>query len=273
MIKSLTQTSLAELIDCLLIAFEGYFVKMPSDLEYWKRRFKATRANMNYSYGYFIEDKLVAFIIHGIDDFRGFKVAFNTGTGVIPSQRGKQIVDKLYAFAIPELKKIGVEKLALEVITKNHRAISVYERIGFEKKYELLCFAGAFNNSGTRKYKLKEVENTEIIEQYEAPDHYSWDHVYSAISKVSPFYTSYVLLQKDEIKGYCFFNSTTGYIAQLELLEPSSELFEAFLKEISRVVSTIKMNNVFSNRTALIAGLKNGGVENKINQYEMWRGI
>ena len=106
-IRPLTDCPLSQIVDCLGEAFENYFVKMPSDVEFWRNRFKAARVDYNLSYGVFDQDGLVAFIIHGIDQHLGQKTAFNTGTGVIPSFRGRQLVDKIYEFAIPKLKQLA----------------------------------------------------------------------------------------------------------------------------------------------------------------------
>jgi len=83
-IRDLANTKLSTIVDCLLIAFDGYFVKMPSDVHYWANRYKGARVDFSLSFGAFEGDKLVAFIINGIDDDKGMRTAFNTGTGVIP---------------------------------------------------------------------------------------------------------------------------------------------------------------------------------------------
>ena len=66
-IKSLAHLPLAEVIDCFLEAFKGYFVEMPSDLDYWDFRFRGARVDWNLSFGMFDEEKLVGFFIIGID--------------------------------------------------------------------------------------------------------------------------------------------------------------------------------------------------------------
>ena len=82
-IKNLSNTPLPQIVDCLLIAFADYFVKMPSDVEYWKNRWQGARIAYEASIGVFDGDKLVAFMMIGIDHHNRKLAAFNTGTGVI----------------------------------------------------------------------------------------------------------------------------------------------------------------------------------------------
>ena len=110
-IKSLQHISLEQIVECLLIAFEGYFVHMPTELSYWDNRFRAARVDYGLSFGVFDDDRLVAFIIQGIDIHNGEMTAFNTGTGVVPEYRGLQLVDKIYAHAIPDSSKPQYKKM------------------------------------------------------------------------------------------------------------------------------------------------------------------
>ena len=104
-ITHLGHTDFNVIMECFLSSFEGYFVKMPTDYNYYKQRWKAAGVNFELSYGMFDDDKLVGFIIHAIDERGGALTAFNTGTGVIPDYRGKRIVKSIYNYAIPELLK------------------------------------------------------------------------------------------------------------------------------------------------------------------------
>ena len=66
-IRSLADTNLSDIVACLLEAFEGYFVKMPESIDYWEERFRGARVEYELSFGMFDQDRLVAFIMNGID--------------------------------------------------------------------------------------------------------------------------------------------------------------------------------------------------------------
>ena len=103
-VKHLGDTDFDTIMACFLSAFDNYFVKMPTDYNYYRKRWKASKVDFNLSYGMFDNDQLVGFIIHAIGRRHGEYIAFNSGTGVIPAYRGKKIVKTIYEFAIPELK-------------------------------------------------------------------------------------------------------------------------------------------------------------------------
>jgi len=101
-IKSLETTSLHEIVTCFSEAFADYIIKMPNDPVFWKERWRLARVRYDLSFGAFEGDQMVGFIMIGVDQDAGHLTAFNTGTGVIPAFRGRQIVDKIYEKAIPE---------------------------------------------------------------------------------------------------------------------------------------------------------------------------
>lgn len=264
-IRDLQATPLREIIDCLLISFEDYFVPMPSDIYYWRARFKAARVDLSLSYGAFEGSQLVGFIIHGIDTYRGFYTAFNTGTGVIPPYRGQQVVDQIYQFAVPYLQAKGVEQCALEVIKDNHRAIRVYERIGFAIKRHFLCFKG--------KLAL-EPESLDItpvpfqsVQHLRSPhDYYSWDNVKAAIETADALYTTYQVKAGAKEIGFFTINPTNGYLAQFEA---AIEDFPSLLAGIQQIRADLRVNNVDQERAEAILFLLSAGLDNHIDQYEM----
>lgn len=144
-VKDLRNIDFDELMDCFLMAFENYLVKMPTDRNYYRERWKNAKVDFKLSYGMFDQEKLVGFIIHAVDNRNGALTAFNTGTGVIPEYRGLKIVQSIYEHALPDLKRKGVENCSLEVITRNEKAIRSYQSIGFEiiKKYK--CYHGTID--------------------------------------------------------------------------------------------------------------------------------
>lgn len=52
-IHSLERISFEQILECFLLAFEDYFVPMPTDPEYYKARWKASKVDFSASYGLF----------------------------------------------------------------------------------------------------------------------------------------------------------------------------------------------------------------------------
>ena len=141
-INPLDGVSLQDVLPVFLKAFEGYFVPMPTSIDYWASRFDLALVDFSASYGAFHNGELVAFIIHAIDQKQGRKVGFNTGTGVLPAFRGQHLVDQMYHKAFDDLARQGVHRFELEVIVENHAAIAVYERLGFKVSRTFKCYSG-----------------------------------------------------------------------------------------------------------------------------------
>ena len=154
-VKKLGDITFELIIDCFLKSFENYYVEVPSDKNYYKKRWEIAKVDFTLSYGMFDGENIVGFIIHAIDNRHGKKIAFNTGTGVIPEYRGRRIVQAIYDFAIPDLKMNGITQCALEVIIENHKAIKSYQRVGFEICKTYNCFSGAIPLSTNEEIELQ----------------------------------------------------------------------------------------------------------------------
>lgn len=271
-IRNLQETSLPEIVDCLLQAFEGYFVKMPDDLLYWQNRFTAARVDWELSFGMFDGNRLIAFIIHGIDFENDTLTAFNTGTGVLPQFRGQKIVDQLYAFAFPLLKKSGIEACSLEVIQTNAIAVSVYKRIGFSITKEYNCYNGILHVPETNG-TVSEISIDEIFEK-ENPNHpfYSWDHRNEAINLARKNYKAYSF-QCETGAGYFILNPGTGYLAQLEIEPETAENYMQLLSGIRKISSAVRINNVDSRRILLRESLVKASLDNTVDQFQMRMGL
>lgn len=266
-IRNLKGIPLGNIVDCLTTAFEGYFVQMPSDVDYWRTRYQGARVDWELSFGAFHDDQLVGFIINGVDYMEEVLTAFNTGTGVIPEFRGKQIVDRLYAFAFPFFEERGIKKCALEVIQENARAIKVYERIGFSIKRNLLSFKGTLINKPQLAAQIQAVPFQTILSGLSDHSLYSWDFTNEALLLLDDNYTSYLVTNaSNQPIGYFILNPSNNMIAQLEC---SKKDIPTVLNGVRQVTPSIRMVNVDDGRTALIENLVTCGLENTINQFEM----
>lgn len=266
-IKDLSTTPFEKVIACFLSAFEGYFVKLPEDPDYWRERFATARVNWELSFGMFDKDQLVGYIINGIDDHNRKPTAYNTGTGVLPGYRGKAIVDKLYRHAIPLLKEQGVEKCLLEVICENERAIKVYERTGFKITRKVQSFSGhipgEFSKNGFQKCHFQEVINSGLYKS----EHYSWDNTAEAVAQMGNRVQTWCPGAQKPPEDYLVMDPE-GNVIQLE---SKTRSYTQLLQAAGAVSKDLKLKNVDSERTGLIEALEKMHFSNTVNQYEMER--
>jgi len=267
-VKNLSKISLDEIIECFLVAFENYFVKMPSDRNYYEERWRAANVDFNFSYGMFDNEKLVGFIIHAIDKRAGILTAFNTGTGVIPEYRGKKIVKSIYTYALKDFKTRGIQKTTLEVITKNDIAIGSYKSIGFKVCKEYKCFAGDIKIDHADSIDLKELAVQNINwEKLPNQQFYSWDFQKETLLKGN--YKFFQVLYNNQPESYFIINPENHYLAQFDILNTENEawsrLFSA-IKEISATIKVINVDNRLSDKLGILSLI---GLEGLVDQYEM----
>lgn len=265
-IKNLSKTSIEKIVTCFSDAFSEYAIKMPTDPAFWAKRWKSARVDYALSFGVFDQEKLVAFIINGIDEHDGKRTAFNTGTGVIKAYRGQQLVDKMYAAATPHFKEKGIKKWMLEVLCNNERAIRVYQRIGFKINRTLKCFKGPINISNP-EISTKAIDFNDRPSKVNPNHHfYSWDNRNEAILTSDDYKTYLVYDKSGTYIGYFSLIPANNYLVQYEA-DPAN--FSSLLAGIASVNSVIKVNNVDSKRVVIIEQLLKAGLENTVDQFEM----
>ncbi|WP_299115714.1 GNAT family N-acetyltransferase [uncultured Winogradskyella sp.] len=205
---------------CFLLAFENYFVKMPTDYNYYKKRWEAAGVRYDLSYGMFDNETLVGFIINAIDERQGYLTAYNSGTGVIPKYRGQRIVKSIYDYAIPKLIQYGITKCQLEVITENIKAIKSYEGIGFKICKRFKCYKGTLSTKSKEDFSLNKVSFKDMNwDVFPNQNLYSWDNQKESL--VNTNYEFYQVEVDNKLQSYFIIDSKSGYIAQLEAIEDS----------------------------------------------------
>ena len=267
-VRNLNHISFDELLDCFLLAFENYYMKMPTDKNYYKQRWKAAKVNFNLSYGMFNNGKIIGFIIHAVDRRFDVQTAFNTGTGVIPEYRGRRIVKLIYEYAINDLRKNGIEKSTLEVITKNEKAIRAYKSVGFEICKEYMCFAGGIRTNNETQLELKEmlIKNCDW-DKLPNQQFYSWDFQKETIIDGNYFF--YQVLSNNKPESYFVINPENKYLAQFDVLNDNKKGWSRLFEAIKQVSGEVKIINVDRRLTDKLDNIRLAGLQNTINQYEM----
>ncbi len=267
-VKPLTHIPFNTIITCFLNAFEHYFVKMPVDPDYYKKRWEAAKVNFDLSYGMFDDEKLTGFIIHGIDNRNGRRIAFNTGTGVLPEYRGRKIVKSIYEYALPDLAQKGITASVLEVIKENEVAIKAYKSVGFTICKHYKCFKGKINPENNHPVHLKEIDPKAMDWNSLDNQHtYSWDNHSNSVKEGN--YRYFQSWHQEYLESYVIMTPLNGYIAQFDLLKPGEGAWERLFSGIRSISETVRINNVDERLTEKINCLKAIGLENTVDQYEM----
>jgi len=267
-VKNLSNASFDEIVDCVLLSFENYYVKMPTEKSYYKKRWKAAKVDFHLSYGMFDQDKLVGFIIHGIDTRNGIYTAFNTGTGVLPDYRGKRIVKRIYQYALPDLIKQGIKKTSLEVIVENTKAIKAYESVGFTICKNYNCYAGAIQSKLEEIPEIKEIAATEFNwDGLKNQDSFSWDFQKESIIEGDHNY--YQVFNQNILESYFIINPHNKYLVQFDLIKTEVGAWERLFRAIKKLEEEIKIINVDTRLKDKIDIINLMGLKSTVNQFEM----
>lgn len=266
-VTHLGHTDFNVIMECFLSSFEGYFVKMPTDYNYYRQRWKAAKVRYDLSYGMFDDDKLVGFIIHAVDERENHLIAFNTGTGVIPEYRGQKIVKSIYDYAIPDLIQNGITKSVLEVIIENHKAIKAYKGVGFKIRKTFKCFSGELSVS-EESIEIYEVSFDNISwKQMPNQDTYSWD--FNNRSLRGGNFKYYNVFHNGIVESFFSINIENNTINQLEVLNTKNGNWKRLFFAVQSISKQVRIINVDDTLEEKLSAIEKSGLKNTVNQYEM----
>lgn len=274
LIKNLEKLSVAEIKDVFNEAFSDYLIPFTLTEESLSAKIKAENIELANSVGVFIDNALVGFILIGIDQVNGNQVAYNAGTGVIPTQRGNKYTEKMYSFLIPILIEKNIRNHQLEVITQNTKALQVYQKNGFTKKRELVCFKGSAFISYT---KLDIFYQTVQIIEFDTNDF--WDSIpayqnsFNSISRDKDNNAIIIAIHNNEIAGYIIYNKKSARVQQFAVRKNlrrkgiGSAMFSQVQTHFGgKLVSII---NIDKSDKGTISFIEKIGFVSTVEQYEM----
>jgi ribosomal protein S18 acetylase RimI-like enzyme len=269
-IATLEKTEIALIVDCLAAAFNPYFVPITSDIEYWKQRLYNANYSAELSLGMFDGEQLIGFILHCISD-QDPTMAYNTGTGVLANYRGLQITTQLYQKAYILLKNHGIKTCQLEVITENHKAIHIYQKLGFTISRSLISSRGNIEKSFFNDHTHFQSIPIEALPLALINDqHYSWDHKLNVIARNPLLYQCFILLNEhNTVQGYVILQTSSGSIMQIESSDDKEQYYIQLIQHCSTIHQQLRCINIDKSRTHLINAFTSLGFEPIIAQYEM----
>ncbi|ASZ17768.1 GNAT family N-acetyltransferase [Bacillus paranthracis] len=257
--------------------FSDYIIKMEvSKEDFIKRFFGAEGNSLEHSFLSLDGDKPVGVILGGIKDYENIKTMRCGTLAVHPNYRGVGVSQKLFELHKEEALQNECKQLFLEVIVGNDRAIRFYNKLGYEKVYDL----SYYNLKDMTKIIHKECKGIEV-KQLEFPAfkveiqkwlhfHINWQNDMDYIEKTNnSFYGAYV---NNELKGAICINEQ-GKISFIFVdkdyrnIGVGTNLLQVAIEELK--LSTLTIG--FPNNSLLEGYLKKMDFEkSSLEQYEMY---
>lgn len=278
-IKNLENIDLEKLVSVINLSFSDYIVPMQLNLEKLKSKIVAEDVKPDLSVGVFDGGEMVGIMLHGIRDSDQGLIAYNAATGVIPDYRGKGLVREMYDYLLPELKKLQVKKMGLEVITGNHSAIKAYEKMGYTVVRKLDCYSGGLSvKKHNQITALKEIDSfnwPEFIAFWDTAP--SWQNAVQSLENSKEHCRIVGAYRNDLLVGYVIFNPVLRKINQFAVAAAyrgqgiGRELF-SYINDVVEQ-QEVYVYNIDHTAVSSLGFLKSIGLCEKIAQFEMSRSV
>ena len=260
-------------------AFSDYLTPTPpmsEEVFLWK--IQRDGAQLDLSAGMFLEDdELVGFILHAPGYWKDRHIAYNAGTAILPAYRDKQGGTKMYELILPKLKAAGIKGSLLECITSNHRALHVYDKVGFGIDREVSCYKGQLSLGGFRLPKAVS------FEELSDPDwdlfqsfwnfQPSWQSSIPAVDRILPTLKLMGILYNDELAGYAILNPKNGFLPQFAIKPEFRRrglgklLFQKMQTLTNRPLALVNIDSKDQETHNFLQAIEMPKI---IQQYEMW---
>ncbi|ARC28227.1 MULTISPECIES: GNAT family N-acetyltransferase [Bacillus] len=257
--------------------FSDYIIKMDVSKEDFIQRFFGPEGNsLEHSFLALDGDKSVGIILGGIKVYETIKTMRCGTLAVHPEFRGIGVSQKLFELHKEEAIQNECQQLFLEVIVGNDRAIHFYNKLGYEKVYDL----SYYNLYDVTKLTNKDNKNIEVqrlefqtfkleIQKW-LNFHINWQNDIDYIEKTNnTYYGAYV---DNDLKGSVCVNEQ-GKISYIFVDKDYRNIGIGMkLLQVARVESNLSSLSIgFPNNSLLEGFLKKSGFKkNSLAQYEMY---
>ncbi|QWU45256.1 GNAT family N-acetyltransferase [Bacillus sp. NP247] len=275
--KKCSELSIDLVYEAFKDGFSDYIIKMEVSKEDFIKRFFGPEGNsLEHSFLALDGDKSVGVILGGIKVYESIKTMRCGTLAIHPNYRGAGISQKLFELHKEEAIQNGCKQLFLEVIVGNGRAIHFYNKLGYEKVYELSYYnLNDFTKIINKDFKGIEVKQIEFQPfKFEIQKwlnfHINWQNDMDYIEKTNnTFYGAYV---DNDLKGSICVNEQ-GKISFIFVDKDYRNIGIAtrLLQVASEELKLSSLSIGFPNNNLLEGFLKKSGFEkNSLAQYEMY---
>lgn len=274
-IQSLANISVSELASVFNEAFKDYLIPIQFTEATLTDKITTEHIFLEYSAGVFAAEKLVAFVLIGIDSKNNQMLSYNAGTGVIPEFRGQHLTQKMYDYLLPLLRKNNIQNHYLEVITQNQKALKIYESIGYQITKKVGCFKGFVQEPQQPfLYQIFEFEfgSDSLFETF-------WNHqptyqnTLSSINRNKNAHTFLGIFSENGLLGYLIYQKSNNRIKQFGIDKNFRQkgLGHHLFYEVQKTNPTqeISLINIDSNDMKTITFLQKIGLSTTVEQFEM----
>ncbi|MTH96864.1 GNAT family N-acetyltransferase [Roseibium sp. RKSG952] len=139
-IRSLTGADLDALFEAVCLAFSDYVIPFGIARSQFDFMMRQRGLWLEGSLAAFDEERVTGFWLNAMPCRQRQHRAYTIMTGTIPPERGKGVMGRLLEKGRERLQEQGASGLQLEVICGNRTAERFYDRNGFRKQRQVVCY-------------------------------------------------------------------------------------------------------------------------------------
>jgi GNAT superfamily N-acetyltransferase len=193
-LRPLSDFPLTDVVDLWNEAFQDYAIPMQQTVDHLFARMARDGLSPSLSVIATIDDRPVGLVLNGIRTIRGMRIAWNGGTGVIPSFRRSGVGKAMIRYCLELYRREGAHIATLEAIADNQKAIDLYRQCGYEVVNRIGVFlqqSPANPNGETLQtnWNIQQVPTIEIpslpFYQRQAPWQTHWENLQAGESLIA----------------------------------------------------------------------------------------
>lgn len=276
-IRSLASESFDVVAEAFMAAFADYNITFSKNQLADMMLRRGYRAELSFA-AFSADGCPVSFILNGIGMWQGHLTAYDTGTGTVKEYRGLGLSERVFTHSIPLLRRAGVKRYLLEVLSDNTPAVKVYTRLGFHTVREFNCYSippRPHVATGNAEVDIQRVPLSEISPFREdfADFPPSWQNDFASFHRAADNMVAIVASVGNNPVGYAVAEPLYGDIAQIAV-KPSMRRRGIATRLLSELMAVIgprecRMVNVDTACRSLSDFLLASGFSLTVRQHEM----
>ena len=277
--RFLNADDLPRLYDAFIEAFSDYVFPFALTETQFRNHILLNAVDLERTVGCLEGDKVVGFSLNGFGLWNGKQTVYDAGTGVIPAARRQGVSEAMFEMMLPIFTESGIEQCLLEVITNNHGAIRLYEKLQFQVVRELALL----QCDGGIKAPFDPPPDVEIREITE-PDwelfltfwdgYPSWQNSIDAVGRSTPMKKIAGAFIDGKCVGYIVFSSKFGRVAQIAVTYNyrNRGIATMLLKKMQNDTApgySLQVINIDKSLSAAVSFFAERGFYERLSQHEM----
>ena len=277
--RFLDDSYFSALYEAFIEAFSDYVFPFALTEVQFRNHINLNAVDLGSTVGCVEGGRLIGFSLNGFGEWDGKQTLYDAGTGVIPAMRRRGVSDAIFEMMIPVFRKKGIEQCLLEVITTNHGAIRLYEKLGFHKVRELALL----QCDGPVKVTAEQPRHVDIHPMNEPDwDHLStfwdgkpsWQNSIAAIERSFPLKRILGAFINGEYVGYIIFSANFGRVAQLAVAQHrrNQGVGTALVQQMQAETAdgySLQVINIDKSLATAMDFFRNRGFYERLAQFEM----